>query len=166
MQYRLIQIVGILLTLIYGALIVWLYATEPRSINDVTTEASVAVGTYEIDKEKFKTGMELFKAEKFRAARDEWVRADPAVRDAKTQFYIAYAFYREGWGRFFNDDNLFKQGLEAVNRAISLSSENPLKVDDPDLKMHTAAELKTELEKGLEKSWGDLNPLRAIRERK
>ena len=32
--------------------------------------------------------------------------------------------------------------------------------------MHTAAELKAELEKGRERSWGDLNPMRVLEERK
>jgi hypothetical protein len=32
--------------------------------------------------------------------------------------------------------------------------------------MHTAAELRAELEKGREKTWSDLNPLRVLEERK
>jgi hypothetical protein len=32
--------------------------------------------------------------------------------------------------------------------------------------MHTAAELKAELEKGQERTWSDLNPLRVLEERK
>jgi len=44
----------------------------------------------------------------------------------------------------------FQAGLEAVNRAISLAPNGTLTVDDPDLQMHTAAELKTELEQGTE----------------
>jgi hypothetical protein len=32
--------------------------------------------------------------------------------------------------------------------------------------MHTAAELKTELEQGTERSWKDLNPLKLFRQRK
>ena len=39
-------------------------------------------------------------------------------------------------------------------------------VDDPSLQMHSAAELKTELEQGIERSWKDLNPLKLFRERK
>jgi hypothetical protein len=39
-------------------------------------------------------------------------------------------------------------------------------VADPDLKMRTAAELKAELEKGRERTWSDLNPLRVLEERK
>jgi hypothetical protein len=32
--------------------------------------------------------------------------------------------------------------------------------------MHTVAELKTELEQGLERSWADVNPLKVLRTRK
>src|ERR1043166_8633389 len=100
------------------------------------------------------------------AACDEWSRADPAQRDARTQFYVAYSFYRQGWGRFYDDDALFRQGLEAVNRAIALSPDAPLDVDDPELKIHSAAELKAELERGPEPTLDDLNPLKVFRERK
>lgn len=166
MQHRLIQSVGIAWTVLYAAFIIWLYATEPRTLHEVAGSAQVAVGTYEVNQEKFDSGLMLFRREQYRAARDEWERADPMRRDARTQFYIAYAFYREGWGRLYNDDALFKQGLEAVNRAISLAPDGTLMVDDPDLRMHTAAELKAELEQGTERNLGDLNPLRVLRERK
>jgi hypothetical protein len=108
----------------------------------------------------------LFIREQYRAARVEWERADPARRDARTQFYVAYSFYRQGWGRVYNDDALFRRGLEAVNLAIDLSKDAPLSVEDAELKMHTAAELKAELERGLERTADDLNPLKVFRERK
>ncbi|HVG32504.1 MAG TPA: hypothetical protein VM911_05465 [Pyrinomonadaceae bacterium] len=166
MQHRLIQTVGISWTILYSVFIIWIYATEPRTLREVTTSAEVAAGTYEIDQGKFDAALMLFRREQFRAARDEWARADPAQRDARTQFYIAYAFYREGWGRLFNDDALFRQGIEAVKRAIALAPDGTLMVDDPDLRMHTAAELKAELEQGTERSVSDLNPLKVLRERK
>ena len=166
MQHRLIQSVGIAWTILYSVFIIWIYATEPRSLKEVGTSAQVAAGTYEIDQGKFDNALMMFRREQYRAARDEWGRADPAQRDARTQFYIAYAFYREGWGRLFIDDALFKQGLQAVNRAIALAPEGTLMVDDSDLRMHTAAELKAELEQGTERTLGDLNPLKVLRERK
>lgn len=166
MQHRLIQTTGLAWTILYAAFIIWVYATEPRTFKEVATNTQVAAGTYQIDQTKFDSALKLFHEEQFRAARDEWMRADPAGQDARTQFYIAYAFYREGWGRVYNDDALFKQGLEAVNRAISLSQGGSLTVDDPSLQMHTAAELKTELEQGTERSWSDLNPLKVLRTRK
>ena len=165
MKQKAVQVLGLAITVLYAALIVWLYATEPRSFKEVATGAQVATGTYQVDQEKFNAALALFHREQFRAARDEWQRADPAQSDPKTQFYIAYAFYREGWGRVYYDQNLFKQGLEAVNRAIALSPV-PLTVDDQNLQMHTAAELKAELEQGTDKTWSDLNPVEVIRKRK
>jgi len=166
MRSRFIQVAGLVATLSYAVFIVWLYATEPRSLKEVTTSAAVAAGTYQINQEKFSSALDLFRREQFRAARVEWQLADPAQGDARTQFYIAYSFYREGWGRVYFDQELFKQGLEAVNRAITLASSTSLNVDDPNLQMHTPAELKAELEQGTEQSWRDMNPLKVLRTRK
>jgi len=165
MNRRWIQIIGLTLSAIYAAAIIWLYATEPRTFQEVATGAQVAAGTYQVDQEKFNAALALFRREQFRAARDEWQRADSAQSDPKTQFYIAYAFYREGWGRVYNDQALFKLGVEAINRAIALSPTT-LTVDDQNLQLHTAAELKAELEQGTERSWGDVNPLKVLRTRK
>jgi hypothetical protein len=163
---RLIPALGVAWTIAYAACVLWLYATAPQSFREVTTQASVAVGTYEVDRARFDAGRELFLREQFAAARGEWERADPAQRDARTQFYVAYSFYRQGWGRVYSDDALFRQGLEAAGRAVDLAPDAPLVVDDPELKIHSAAELKAELEKGLERTADDLNPLKVFRDRK
>ena len=166
MQSKIIQIAGLAFTIAYAVFIVWIYATEPRTFDEMATSAEVAAGTYQVNQEKFNSALDLFRREQFRAARDEWQRADPAQGDPRTQFYIAYSFYREGWGRLYHDQQLFKQGLEAVNRAIGLASASPLTVDDPNLRMHSAAELKAELEQGTERGWSDVNPLKVLRTRK
>jgi len=166
LQSKFIQVVGLGFTVVYAAFIVWIYATEPRTFKDVTAGAEVVAGTYEINQQQFNSALSLFRREQFRAARVEWQQADPAQRDARTQFYIGYSFYREGWGRIYFDQELFKEGVEAVNRAIDLSSAGTLTIDDPDLNMHTAAELKAELEQGLERNWSDVNPLKVLRTRK
>lgn len=166
MRHRVIQSVGIVWTLALALFVVYLYAAQPQSIGDVTTQARVVAGTYEIDRARFDAARELFLREQYAAARDEWGRADPAQRDAQTQFYIAYAFYRQGWGRVYNDDALFRQGLDAVNLALQLSPQGTLTVDDTELKIRAAAELKAELEQGLERTTADFNPLKVFRERK
>jgi len=165
MREKVIQIVGLVLTVLYAFGIVWLYATEPRSFHEAATGAQVAAGTFQVDQKRFAAALELFRREQFRAARDEWQSADPAQSDPTTQFYVAYSFYREGWGRVYYDQELFKQGLAAVNRAIALAPE-PLTVADENLRLHTAAELKAELEQGTERNWGDINPLKVMRQRK
>ena len=166
MKSKVIQIAGLVLSVAYAAFIIWIYATEPRTFKEVATSAEVATGAYQINHEKFDSAHALFLREQFRAARDEWQLADPAQGDARTQFYIAYAFYREGWGRVYHDHELFKQGLEAANRAANLAATVKLTVDDPNLQMHTIAELKAELAQGVETSWGDVNPLKVLRVRK
>ncbi|HYW71603.1 MAG TPA: hypothetical protein VE961_11250 [Pyrinomonadaceae bacterium] len=166
MQQKSIQIVGVIWTLVYAGFIVWIYATEPRSLREIGTNTQVAAGVYEINQERFNNGLTLFRREQFRAAREELGAADPAQRDPRTQFYIAYAFYREGWGRVYYDRALFSEGLKAVDRAITLDPDGKLVLDDPNLQMHTPAELKAELEQGTETSWKDLNPLKLFRTRK
>ncbi|HEX5707161.1 MAG TPA: hypothetical protein VFX96_07685 [Pyrinomonadaceae bacterium] len=166
MRHRLIQSVGVGWTILFASFVVWLYATEPQSVTEVATRASVAAGTYEVDEGRFRAARELFGREQYAAARDEWGRADPARRDARTQFYVAYAFYREGWGRLSSDDALFRQGLDTVNHAIALAPEGALAVEDPELKLRTAAELKAEFERGLERTLDDFNPFKVFRERK
>ncbi len=101
MKSKVIQVSGLAITLAYAVFIVWIYATEPRTFKEVATSAEVAAGTYQINQEKFDSGYSLFLREQFRAAREEWQRADPAKGDARTQFYVAYSFYREGWGRVY-----------------------------------------------------------------
>ena len=93
-------------------------------------------------------------------------RADPADRDAQTQFYIAYTFYRQGWGRLYHDDALYRAGLAAVDRAIALGPHGRLIVDDPALQMHSADDLKAELEAGIRVDASDFNPARLFRQRK
>jgi hypothetical protein len=156
-----IQISGIVLSIIYAAFIVWLYAYEPKTISEVATKATVTVGTYEIDKAKFDEGLRLFRAENYPASRDFFAQADGEKRDAKTQFYIAYSFYRQGFGKIYNDDGLFKQGLEQLTKV-----DQNFKSDDADLKLKTPAELKNEFNEGLQFTADDLNPLRLTRERK
>lgn len=164
MKEKHIQILGVCLSIVYFAFIVWLYANEPKTFTEVATKATVTVGTYEIDKAKFDEGVRLFRQENYLAARDAFSKADPEKRDAKTQFYVAYSFYRQGWSRVSSDDALFRQGLDATNQLIALDPN--FKSDDADLKLKLPAELKNEFEQGLQVTADDFNPLKVFRERK
>lgn len=157
---------AVLILLGGGSAVVWIYATQPESLAEVGTKAQVAAGVYRVDEARFASGLALFRREQFAAARDEWTRADPEQRDARTQFYLAYAFYREGWGRFHHDDALYRQGLAAAERAQTLSAAAPFASDDADLRIRNAAELKAEIQRGLTTTWDDFNPLRVMEERK
>lgn len=157
---------GLALAAIYGVMIGWLYARQPQTMAQVTGGLSSAVGSYHIDQRTFEDGLAFFRNNQFVEARMAFARADPAERDARTQFYIAYSYYRQGWGRVYHDDGLYRQGLEAIDRTIALAPGGRLVVDDADLRMHTADELKAELESGLRVDSSDFNPSRLLRERK
>jgi tetratricopeptide (TPR) repeat protein len=161
-----IRIAGALATAAYGAFVVWLYVQQPQTVAEVAGGLAASVGTYEIDQAAMDEGLRLFRSEQFEAARFAFDRADRARRDARTQFYIAYSFYRQGWGRLYHDDALYKQGLEAVDRAIALSPQRVITVEDANLEMHTSDELKAEIDAGLRKDASDLNPMRVFTRRK
>lgn len=174
MKQAYIQMVGIVFTAAYFVFVVFLYAAEPRSIEEisikakstiesVTTKGQVAIGVYEIDAARFNEGLTAFRQNNFIAARDSFEKADPEKRDARTQFYIAYSYYRQGWGRVSNDDALFRQSLASLER-VTLLDPN-FRSDDGDLKLRTTAELKNEIEEGLKVTADDFNPLKVFRER-
>jgi hypothetical protein len=157
---------GLAASIGYGAMLLWLYANQPQTMAQVSGGLTSMVGAYSIDQQAFDDGLRFFRNDQFPEARAAFARADRAGRDARTQFYIAYAFYREGWGRLHSDDALFKQGLAAVDAAIALAPNGRLVVDDPDLQMHSADELRAELQRGLTIEASDFNPLRVFRRRK
>jgi hypothetical protein len=161
-----IRIAGLVFTVVYGAVIVWLYAAQPQNVAQVTGRFASGVGVYRVDAQATADALAFFRRDAFAEARAAFERADPARRDARTQFYIAYSYYREGWGRVYNDDILFRQGREAVDRAIALAPDNRLVVDDPDLGMKSADELKAELDRGLTRDASDFNPLKVFQARK
>lgn len=150
-----------------AVLIVWIYARQPQTVAQVTGGIASSIGAYRIDQASFDDALGFFRKDQFPEARAAFERADPAERDARTQFYIAYSYYRQGWGRVYNDDDLFAKGIEAVDRAIALAPGGRLRVDDdPDLQMHSGDELKAELERGREVDASDFNPMRVFRKRK
>jgi glutamine cyclotransferase len=164
MNERYIQILGIALTAAGFAFIAFLYLTEPRSLAEVTTKSQVALGTYSIDKNAFEQALASFRKDEFIAARAAFDSADPEKRDADTQYYIAYSYYRQGWGRLSNDDTLFAASLDAVNRVIAIDPN--FRSADETLGIQAPAELKNELEEGLKITPSDFNPMRVLRERK
>lgn len=175
MKEKYLQIFGIALTVFYGLFVAWIYIAEPKTLTELptkaqetiekaTTTAQVITNTYEIDQTKFNEGLTAFRADNFVVARDSFAKADTESRDAKTQYYIAYSFYRQGFGKVSNDDELFKKGLEQVNKVIQLDKN--FKSDDANLQLKTPAELKNEFEEGLKVTPSDFNPLKVFRERK
>jgi hypothetical protein len=164
MNEKYIQSISIGIVVIGLVFITFLYSAQPRSFAEVTTKGSVVLGTYAVDRVEFDRGVAAFRQENFDAARTAFDRADPEKRDAATQFYIAYSFYREGWGRLSNDDARFQSGLESANLALAIDPD--LRVADEAIVMKTPLELRNELEEGLKITASDFNPFKLARERK
>lgn len=175
MNPKRIQILGLVLTAVYGLFVAWIYWAAPKSVGDLSVkaretiqqaanEAKAATGVYQVDPDKFTQGLNAFRADNFVLARDLFEQADPKAIDPETQYYIAYSYYRQGWGRISNDDELFKKGLEQVDRVIALDRE--YRSDDQTLAMKFPVELKQELQEGLRITADDFNPLKLARERK
>ena len=157
---------GLLVAALYAGFIGWVYAHQPKTVEQLTGGIASTVGRYEIDRNSFNQGLQFFRNEQFEEARAAFARADPARLDATTQFYAAYSYYRQGWGRMYNDDALFRKGLETVEHAISVAPGGRLDVSDPSIEMRTADELRAELQRGLTKDASDLNPMRMLAKRK
>ena len=150
----------------YASFIVWLYVRQPQTLAEVTGGLTATIGAYRIDQQAFDDGLALFRRDEFEASRAAFNRADPAGQDARTQFYIAYSYYRSGWGRVYQDNALFRKGLEHIDKAIELAPAGRLVVEDPELYIHSADELRSELDAGLRVEASDFNPLRVFRKRK
>ena len=161
-----VRAAGLALSLVYAGVIVWLYSAQPQTMAEVTGGLAAGIGAYRIDERAFADGLAFFRKDQFDEARAAFDRADPAQRDGRTQFYIAYSYYRQGWGRVYHDDELFKKGLERIDRAIMAAPDHRIVVEDGNLGMRSADELKAELERGLRREAEDFNPLKLFRERR
>jgi hypothetical protein len=157
---------GLTVTIAYAALVGWLFWHQPQTVAQITGGLASTIGGYTIDEQAFADGLRFFRNDQFVEARAAFGRADPALRDARTQFYVAYSYYRQGWGRLYHDDALYAEGLEAIDRAVALAPDGRLSIDDGDLRIHTPEELKAELEAGRRRDTSDLNPMRIFGERK
>ena len=162
----LVRGIGLFASLAYAAAIAWLFINQPQTVAQATGGLASIVGAYTIDREAFADGLRFFRKDQFIEARSAFARADTAERDARTQFYIAYSYYREGWGHVYDDKALFAKGLAVVDKAIALAPGGRIFVDDPDLGMHSADELRAELQRGMDPGLDALNPLRVLRTRK
>lgn len=165
MNATLIRSLGLVLTIAYGLLIVWTYANQPRTIAEMTGGITASVGAYRIDRPSFDDGLRYFHGDKFLEARSAFARADPAKQDATTQFYIAYSFLRQGWGRVYSDELLLKQAQATLEHAIEIAPGGRIVVADPNLTLTTSDELRAEIARGLTHDASDFNPLKVLRHR-
>jgi len=162
MRDSLIRGVGLTASVCGFAGIVWVYAHQPQTFAEATGALTATVGAYRVDQQSFDDGLRFFNGDNFPAARLAFDRADPAHQDPRAQFYIAYSFYREGWGRMYVNPELYRRGLDAVNRASAAAPRGRVVVDDASLAMHSGDELKAELESGLAAPT-EMNPIAIVR---
>jgi hypothetical protein len=160
-----VRAAGLVVTILYAAGIAWLLVGQPATVAEIRGGLASQVGLYKVDEASFAEALRFFREDKLVEARLAFARADPARRDPTTQFYVAYAFYRQGWGRFYNDDALFKEALAALDRAEEVSPTRRVIVDDPNLGLRSSDELRAEIQRGLTRELGDLNPMRVFRPR-
>ena len=153
-----VQITGLVIALLYGAIIVWLYVRQPRTFEELKTQAAIEANVYRVKQENFDQAIKHFNANQHQAAIEQFKLADPAGQDPTTQFYIAYSYYILGRGNIYDDDELFKKGMEAVNRCIASAPNNIFEIDRADLEIKSAAVLHERLKEGLESSASDFNP--------
>lgn len=151
---------GLVVSAVYGAFVIWLYAAQPKTLVEVRGGVAASVGVYAVDRASFDEGLAFFRADRFVEARTAFTRADPAQRDATTQFYIAYSFLRQGWGRFYHDDALYREGRAALARAVTASPTGAVRVEDANLMLKSSDELDAEFARGLTRDASDLNPLK------
>jgi hypothetical protein len=161
-----IRAVGLCGTIAIATLTAWLYATAPRTLAEVTGGLASSAGLYRVDPKAFAEGLEFFRRDEFEAARLVFDRVDAARRDPHVQFYKAYSFYRQGWGRVYHDAALYRQALDALDRAEAVAPGGRVVVDDAGLGARTSDELRIELVEGLRTDASDFSPLRPLRSRK
>jgi tetratricopeptide (TPR) repeat protein len=157
---RAIPWAGIVVTVVVSVGIVWLYATQPRSISELRTNVAVQTNLYEVDRVQFDLGRAAFREKQFRIAIERFSRADAAARDPQTQFLIAASHYELGRGRVYDDDTEFTAALAAVDRCLANAPDHTYTLVDPSLSLpYTSAErLRERLREGLTSTAGDLNP--------
>ena len=161
-----VRVVGLAVAAAYASFIVWVYVAQPRTLVEMRGGVAASIGAYAIDAAAFEEGRRYFRADRFPEARRAFARADPAERDPRAQFYIAYTFLRQGWGRFYEDDALYAQGGGALQRAIAASAGGVVRVDDdPNLTVKTSDEMAEAFARGLRRDVSDLNPLGVLERR-
>jgi hypothetical protein len=155
---RTLQITGILVTILYSASIIWLYVRQPRTLEEIKTQAAVETNLYSVKKENFDEAIKQFNAGQYAVAIDQFKLADTAELDPATQFFIAYSYYLLGRGSFNDDDEMFVKGLAAVDRCLANAPNHIYETERADLEIRSAAALRERFKEGLEVTPADFNP--------
>ena len=106
---------GLTVTIAYAVLVAWLFSNQPQTVSQITGGLAATIGGYTVNEQAFADGLRFFRNDQFVEARMAFGRADPALRDARTQFYVAYSYYRQGWGRLYHDTRSMRKDLRRSN---------------------------------------------------
>lgn len=147
------------MALLYGSGIVWLYVRQPRSFEELKTQAAVEANVYRVRQENYDEALRRFNAGEYSLAIEQFELADSARLDPPSQFYIAYSYFMLGRGRLYDDDELFRKGLGAVEQCLANAPNNIFEIDRADLEVKSANALRERLRKGLDVTGSDFNPL-------
>jgi hypothetical protein len=156
---RPIQIAGLVITVLYGSFIVWVYARHPQTLAELKTQASIQANVYRINQPNFDEALKEFDSRDYNSAIGQLKLADPAQKDPTTQYYIAYSYYLLGRGRIFNDEVMFNNAIAAVDRCLDNSPDHIFEMDRTDLEIRNADTLRQKLIDGLKYTMPSLNPM-------
>jgi tetratricopeptide (TPR) repeat protein len=120
---------------------------------------AVEANAYHINQANFDEAMKQFNAGRYQAAIDQFEIADTAHLDPATQFFIAYCYYKLGRGNIFDDDEMFRKGLAAVEQCLAVAPDNIFETDRADLEIKSASVLRQRFKDGLAVTPSDFNPL-------
>ena len=86
MSSTLVRSLGLAVSAVYAAFIVWMYAAQPRTMAEVRGGVASTIGAYAIDRAVFDEGLRHFRADRFaggargfRARRPGAARSDDTV---------------------------------------------------------------------------------------
>jgi hypothetical protein len=156
---RAIQVAGLVVTILYGSFIVWVYARRPQTLAELKTQASIQASVYHINQQNFDEAIKEFNGADYNSAIGQLKLADPAQQDPPSQYYIAYSYYLLGRGRIFNDEDMFNNAIKAVDRCLDNAPNHIFEIDRSDLEIKNADTLRQKLIDGLKHTMPNLNPL-------
>ena len=132
----------------YATFIVWLYIRQPQSVAEVTGGLAATVGAYRINQRAFDDGLALFRRDSSkRRARRSSAPIRPGATRGRSSTSPIPTIDQVG-ADCIRMTSISRQGLQRVDKAIALAPDGRLVVDDPELDIHSADELRAELVAG------------------
>ena len=143
----------------YATFIVWLYIRQPQTLAEVTGGLTATVGAYRINQQAFDDGLELFRrdAASRRRARRSSAPIPPDRTRARSSTLPTPTIDQVG-AACIRTMSFSRRGSRMRTKPSRWRPDGRLVVDDPELHMHNADELRAELAAGLRVEASDFNP--------